>query len=39
MNGIDDQHDSLLVTGPLTLYLDVYFGWQFARPVDHTVFP
>lgn len=41
MNGVDNQPDSLLKTGPLTLslYLDVYYGWQFNRPIDHTVFP
>jgi hypothetical protein len=41
MNGNNSQPASLLQTGPVTLslYVDTYFGWQFQRPVDHTVFP
>ena len=41
MNGNNPQPASLLVNGPLTysLYIDTYYGWQFNRPIDHTVFP
>jgi hypothetical protein len=41
MNGNNPQPDSLLKMGPVTwsLYVDTYFGWQFYRPIDHTVFP
>jgi hypothetical protein len=41
MNGNNTQPASLLQNGPVTLslYVDTYFGWQFYRPIDHTVFP
>ncbi len=41
MNGNNAQPDSLLKSGPLTysLYVDTYYGYQFHRPIDHTVFP
>ena len=41
MNGSNPQPASLLANGPLTwsLYIDTYFGWQFHRPIDHTIFP
>jgi hypothetical protein len=41
MNGNNPQPSSLLTTGPLTLslYIDTYYGFQFHRPIDHTVFP
>lgn len=41
MNGNNPQPASLLVAGPLTgsLYVDTYYAWQFARPIDHTIFP
>lgn len=40
MNGSNAQPASLLATGPLTfsLYIDAYYGYQFRRPIDHTVF-
>ena len=41
MNGNNPQPSSLLVFGPITgsLYVDTYYAWQFARPIDHTIFP
>ena len=41
MNGNNPQPSSLLKTGPVTLslYIDTYYGLQFHRPIDHTVFP
>jgi hypothetical protein len=41
MNGSNPQPASLLGMGPLTwsLYVDTYFAWQFAQPIDHTIFP
>ena len=41
MNGNNSQPASLLTTGPVTmsLYVDTYYGYQFHRPIDHTVFP
>jgi hypothetical protein len=41
MNGNNYQPQPLLVTGPVTwtLLLDVYYGFDFNRPEDHTVFP
>jgi hypothetical protein len=41
MNGNNPQPESLLKTGPLTLslYIDTYYGYQFHRPIDHTIFP
>jgi Putative beta-barrel porin-2, OmpL-like. bbp2 len=41
MNGNNPQPSSLLTSGPVTfsLYIDTYYGWQFKRPIDHTVFP
>ncbi|MEO6774504.1 MAG: outer membrane beta-barrel protein [Kofleriaceae bacterium] len=41
MNGNNSQPASLVQTGPLTLslYVDTYYGYQFHRPIDHTVFP
>ncbi len=41
MNGQNDQPESLLKLGPVTgsLYVDTYFLWAFAQPVDHTAFP
>lgn len=41
MNGNNPQPASLLQTGPVTfsLYVDSYYGYQFHRPIDHTIFP
>lgn len=41
MNGNNPQPASLLALGPITpsLYIDTYYGYQFHRPIDHTVFP
>jgi hypothetical protein len=41
MNGTNTQPASLLGMGPVTwsLYVDTYYAWQFAQPVDHTIFP
>ncbi len=41
MNGSNPQPPSLLGMGPLTwsVYVDTYYAWQFAQPVDHTIFP
>ncbi len=41
MNGNNPQPASLLTMGPVTwsLYVDVYYAWQFAQPIDHTIFP
>ncbi len=41
MNGSNPQPASLLGMGPLTwsLYVDAYYAWQTARPIDHTIFP
>jgi hypothetical protein len=41
LNGTNRQPASLLGTGPVTfsLYTDVYYAWQFRRPIDHTIFP
>jgi len=40
MNGSNRQPSSLLGLGPLTLslYVDMFYAWQFSRPVDHTIF-
>jgi hypothetical protein len=41
MNGSNRQPESLLKVGPATLSLivDTYYLWSFARPIDHTAFP
>ncbi len=41
MNGNNPQPASLLKLGPITpsLYIDTYYGFQFHRPIDHTIFP
>ena len=41
MNGSNRQPESLLKVGPATLSIivDTYYLWSFARPVDHTAFP
>jgi hypothetical protein len=41
MNGSNPQPASLLGMGPVTwsLYVDTYYAWQFAQPIDHTIFP
>jgi hypothetical protein len=41
LNGNNYQPPSLLVSGPLTwtIYVDAYYAYQFAGPVDHTIFP
>jgi hypothetical protein len=41
LNGSNRQPDSLLHVGPtiLSLYVDVFYAFQFNRPVDHTIFP
>ena len=41
LNGSNRQPDSLLHIGPtiLSLYVDVFYAFQFNRPVDHTIFP
>jgi hypothetical protein len=41
INGSNYQPDSLLHVGPtvLSLYVDTFYAWQFARPADHTIFP
>jgi len=41
LDGQNRQPNSLLVAGPVTfsVLVDVYFGWQFAQPSDHTIFP
>jgi hypothetical protein len=41
MNGSNGQPASLLGMGPVTwsLYVDTYYAWQFAQPLDHTIFP
>ena len=41
MNGNNPQPSSLLQNGPVTfsLYVDTYYGYQFHRPIDHTIFP
>src|SRR5579872_6460527 len=35
------QPDSLLVFGPVTgsFYVDTYYAWDSAQPIDHTIFP
>lgn len=40
-NGTNRQPDSPIVTGPVTwsLGVDTYYGYDFAAPADHTVFP
>lgn len=40
MNGSNRQPSSLLGLGPLTLalYVDMFYAWDFAQPVDHTIF-
>jgi hypothetical protein len=41
LNGSNRQPDSLLHVGPtiLSLYVDVFYAFQFNRPIDHTIFP
>jgi hypothetical protein len=41
INGSNRQPDSLLHIGPtiLSLYVDVFYAFQFNRPIDHTIFP
>jgi len=41
LNGSNHQPPSLLRVGPvvLSLYVDVFYAWQFHRPIDHTIFP
>ncbi len=41
LNGSNRQPDPLLKVGPtvLSLYVDAFYAWQFAQPVDHTIFP
>ncbi len=41
MNGNNPQPASLLTMGPVTwsVLVDVYYAWQFAQPIDHTIFP
>lgn len=40
MNGSNRQPASLLGLGPLTLslYVDMFYAWDFAQPIDHTIF-
>lgn len=40
-NGSNYQPSSRLTTGPLTwsLLVDTYYGYDFNRPADHTVYP
>ncbi|MDB5097689.1 MAG: outer membrane protein [Cyanobacteria bacterium RYN_339] len=40
-NGANAQPASLLTSGPLTwsLLVDTYYGFDFNRPADHTVYP
>ena len=41
MNGNNYQPQSMFASGPFTwtLLLDVYYGYDFNRPEDHTIFP
>ncbi|MFO0594269.1 MAG: outer membrane beta-barrel protein [Myxococcaceae bacterium] len=41
LNGSNYQPASLLKVGPVTptFFVDADFAWQFANPVDHTIFP
>ena len=41
MNGNNYQPQPMFVPGPFTwtLLLDVYYGYDFNKPEDHTIFP
>jgi Putative beta-barrel porin-2, OmpL-like. bbp2 len=41
INGSNRQPDSLLHIGPtvVSLYVDVFYAFQFHQPIDHTIFP
>lgn len=41
LNGSNYQPASLLKLGPVTptFFIDTDYAWQFANPVDHTIFP
>jgi putative OmpL-like beta-barrel porin-2 len=41
LNGSNRQPESLLHVGPtiLSLYVDVFYAYQFNHPIDHTIFP
>jgi hypothetical protein len=41
LDGQNRQPNPLLTIGPVTfsMVVDVYYGFQFAQPTDHTIFP